>query len=272
MNETVALSHRVPFSAISAVLRVTVERQIRGARALAFSVLHTIPVALAVIARYNSGGIETDQLEKLLVFGLIPQALIPLTALLFAAGMANDDVEERTITYLFIRPIPKWLIYLAKLAATIVVTSLLAWFAMLATLTAIHWGEADLFRSALPYRAGVLCATSSLSLCVYVPVFGVMSLAVNRSLILGVLYIVLLEGLLANVDFVVRRGTVMYWVRIIWIRFLNVEGGPWSIDAATAPSATTGVLTLLGVGCLLATIGASIFSRREFRMKTSETN
>ena len=54
--------------------------------------------------------------ESVLVFGLIPQALVPLTALLFASGMVQDDVEEQTLTYLLIRPIPRWPIYLAKLA------------------------------------------------------------------------------------------------------------------------------------------------------------
>ena len=272
MNDAIPLSRRVPLSAIAALLRLTVERQIRGTRALVFLVLHLIPVAIAAMARYQSDGFEAERLEILLVFGLIPQALVPLTALLFASGMANDAVEERTITYVFIRPIPKWLIYLSKVAATVAVTCLLASVSMLATLAAIHWGDPALAGTILPRRGMALCATSLLSLWVYVPLFGLVGLLVRRSLVAGVVYIAVLEGLIANVDFVVRRGTVMYWSRIVWIRLLGVSGDPWSIDDATIPAASTAVVSLVVAGCVLTAIGAAVFSQKEFRVKTSEAS
>ncbi len=46
---------------------------------------------------------------------MIPQALVPITALVFASGMISDEVEEQTLTYLLIRPVPKSVIYLVKL-------------------------------------------------------------------------------------------------------------------------------------------------------------
>jgi ABC-2 type transport system permease protein len=270
MTDAIPLSRRVPVSAVAALLRVTAERQVRGARAPAFGLLHAVPVLIAALSRTYSGSFEADQLEELLVFGLIPQALIPLTALLFAAGMVNDDIDERTITYLLVRPIPKWLIYLVKAASTVLVTSMLASASTLATLAAIHWGEPGVVETVLKTRGPVVCATSVLSLAAYVPIFGLLSLLVHRSLIIGVVYTVVLEGLLANVDFVARRGTVMYWVRVLWVRRLEIAGGPWSIDPAAAPSATTALTALLGAGILAAAIGAWIFSEREFRVKTSD--
>lgn len=271
MTDATPLTRRVPFSAVAALLRVTAERQVRGARAPAFGLLHAVPVLIAALSRSYSGSFETGQLEDLLVFGLIPQALIPLTALLFAAGMVNDDVEERTLTYILVRPIPKWMVFLVKVAATVLVTSLLAVASMLATLAAIHWGTPELVESVFKTRGPVVSATSALSLAAYVPIFGILSLLVRRSLIIGVVYTVVLEGLLANVDFVVRRGTVIYWVRVLWVRWLEIAGGPWSIDPAAAPSATTALMALLVAGILAAALGAWIFSDREFRVKTSET-
>jgi ABC-2 type transport system permease protein len=272
MTAAIPLSRRVPFSAITALLRITIERQIRGPRSLAFGLLHAVPVLIAALSHYYTGGFDTNRLELFLVFGLIPQALIPLTALLFAAGMVSDDIDELTITYILIRPIPKWLIYLVKVTATILVTSCLASVSMLATLTAIHWGEPELVKNVLITRGSVVCVTSVLSLTAYVPIFGAVSLLVRRSLIVGVIYTVVLEGLLANIDFVVRRGTVMYWVRVLWIRRLELAGGPWSIDPTTAPGTTTCLMILLGVGILVASLGAGIFSEREFRVKTSESS
>ena len=59
-----------------------------------------------------------------MIFGLIFQALLPVSALLFASGMVQDDIEEQTLTYFLIRPIPRWVIYLAKLLGTFVVTAI----------------------------------------------------------------------------------------------------------------------------------------------------
>ena len=151
-------------------------------------------------------------------------------------------------------------------------TSVLASVSMLATLAAIHWGDPALAGTILPRRGMALCATSLLSLWVYVPLFGLVGLLVRRSLVAGVVYIAVLEGLIANVDFVVRRGTVMYWSRIVWIRLLGVSGDPWSIDDATIPAASTAVVSLVVAGCVLTAIGAAVFSQKEFRVKTSEAS
>ena len=53
-----------------------------------------------------------------MLFMLMPHTLVPLTALLYATGMIHDEIEEQTLTYLLVRPLPKWGIYLTKLLAT----------------------------------------------------------------------------------------------------------------------------------------------------------
>ena len=50
---------------------------------------------------------------------------MPLAALLYAAGIIQDEVEEQTLTYLLLRPLPRWALYLVKLLATLLVTSVL---------------------------------------------------------------------------------------------------------------------------------------------------
>ena len=85
-------------------------------------------------------------------------------------------------------------------------------------------------------------------------------------------YIVVFEGVLANIDFVIREATVMYYVRMLGVRWLDLSGADWSIDPATAPTATTCLLMLLGIGVVLTLLGSWLFSVREFRVKTPEGN
>jgi hypothetical protein len=87
----------------------------------------------------------------------------------------------------------------------------------------------------------------------------------------GLAYIVIFEGLLANFDFIGRRLTVMYYFRVLTLRWLDppsTEG--WTLDLATVASACTCVLTLLGASAVVALLGAALMVEREFRMKTPE--
>ena len=266
----VRLARRVPFSALVALLNITAARQVRGRRLLILCVLFALPILFAVLAHRFEDPYRLEDVEAVLIFGLIPNAFLPLAALLFSSGMVQDDVEEQTLTYLLIRPIPRWLIYLVKVAGTWLVISLLNALFTTAALMAVYWGTGELAPDALFQRAGILAAILSLSLFAYTALFGGLSLLTRRSLVLGVLYIIVFEGVVANIDFMIRHVTVMYYARTLCVRWLNLRVGDWAIDPATAPSATTCLLTLIGTGSVLALLGAWLFSVREFRVKTPE--
>jgi ABC-2 type transport system permease protein len=270
--EPVRLSRRVPLSALLTLVDITAARQTRGRRLLVFSLLFALPIVFAALAHRFQVPYEAPDVETFLIFGLIPQALVPLTALLFASGMVQDDVEEQTLTYLLIRPIPRWLIYVAKVAATWLVLSALAAVFTSGALAAVYWGTSDLEATELIRRALVISGLLALSLFAYVAIFGGLSLSTKRSLVLGVGYIVVFEGVLANIDFVVRHATVMYYVRTLSVRWLGLSGLDWTIDTATAPDTSTCLLVLSGIGVVFTLLGSWLFSAREFRVKTPEGN
>jgi len=266
----VRLSRRVPFSAVAALLNITAARQVRGRRLLILCLLFALPILFAVLAHRFQNPYQLEDVEAVLIFGLIPNAFLPLAALLFSSGMVQDDVEEQTLTYLLIRPIPRWLIYLVKVAGTWLVISLLNALFTAAALAAVYWGTAALTPVALWQRTGIVAAILSLSLFAYTALFGGLSLLTRRSLVLGVLYIIVFEGVAANIDFMIRHITVMYYVRTLCVRWLGLPVSDWAIDPATAPSVTTCLLTLIGTGSVVALLGAWLFSVREFRVKTPE--
>jgi ABC-2 type transport system permease protein len=69
---------------------------------------------------------------------------------------------------------------------------------------------------------------------------------------------------------VIREATVIYYIRVLAVRWLDIPGADWSIDPSTAVSATTCVSVLLGIAVAFAAIGAITFATREFRVKTPE--
>lgn len=251
---------------------VSVRQFVRGKRLLVLALIFALPTGLAALARYynTANPRMVAQLEESMIFYMIPQALVPLTALVLASGMIRDEVEGQTITYLLIRPIPRPAIYLAKLLAAWVVAAGLTVVFTTTALIAIHWAEDGLWGTIVPGYAMRISALSGLSLLVYIALFGGLSLVFRWVLPLGVAYIVVFEGFCANIDFAIRRVTVLWYVRILAERWFGVHVALWGINLEEAPSGAEALLTLSAAALVLALASAWLFGRRELRVKTPD--
>jgi hypothetical protein len=92
-----------------------------------------------------------------------------------------------------------------------------------------------------------------------------MSLIFRWILPLGVAYIALFEGLFANIDFVFRRATVLWYIRVLAERWLGLHVPSWSIDLDQAPSGTEALVTLLIASIVIAALSAWWFGARAAR-------
>jgi ABC-2 type transport system permease protein len=262
-------------SALAALFSLTVRQHTHGRRLLVLALLYLVPCALAIVLRSLARPAPAEALEFALVLTLLPHGLAPLTALLYAAGVVPDEVEEQTLTYLLLRSVPRWELYLTKLVATLCVTSLLIAVAVTALYVAIYAGTPQFWTEALP-RAGGVIVVMTLAQVGYCALFGFLGLVTRRSLIVGIGYIVAVEGVLANLDFVGRALTVVYYVRTLSLRWLDLPAEQlrlcqesWGMaDLEKLPSSSACVLTLLGFGAVISVISALWFARSEFRVKT----
>jgi ABC-2 type transport system permease protein len=249
-------------------------QQVRGWRLIVLGLLFLIPGALATMVSLtmpHRRTLEAQELAMAFIYVLMAHALAPLAALLCAAGVVRDDVEDQTLTYLLLRPVPRWALYAIKLLASMIITILLTAFFSVATLALIARLTGDSGNVPLTAQAIRVAAIFSVTQVAYCGLFGVLGLLMRRSLLVGVAYIIIFEGLLASFNTLARKLTVMYYFRVLVLRGLNPsQGKSWEIDLATAPSAAHCALTLLIAGLVFAVIGAIIFASREFRMKTPE--
>ena len=266
---------------------LTLRQHFHGRRWWVMVALFLLPVGLAILVRTTEPDVPSVALEFLLAFMFIPQALLPLVALLYASGIIQDEQEEQTITYLLIRPIPKSAIYVIKLLATLTTTvSLVAIFTIL-TYAAIHVG-ADIQPEHVARRCLKAASIHSLAVVAYCSLFGLMSLLTKRILVVGILYIAVVEGLLANLPFGIRLITVIYYTRLIAYRSLdfvfnspggrteNIAAEAWQLDIGRDPDLlehpqlSTCLMVLL-IGSLVCTVLAAwLCTQREFHVKTPE--
>lgn len=268
----VALPVALNPSALFTVVKITVARQNRGIRLWVLAILFAMPVLLAILIRHFQDDYRPVPVENALVFGLLFTVLVPLAALLLASGMVQDDIEEQTLTYLLIRPIRRWAIYLAKLFGTIVSSWLRASLFTVATFVAVYWGDRQMSGGVLRDRAVIALGLLALALSAYSAIFGWISLFVRRALVVGAVYIIIVEGLLGSIPFMLREITVIYYIRVLAVRWLDLPGADWSIDPVMAVSASTCVIVLASIAAAFAALGALTFRTLEFRVKTPEGN
>ena len=276
VDDALRLSRFPSFRALAALLVLALRQQVRGWRLVILGLLFMLPGTLAVIAYLAtplSSRVSTpaEVLEFTLLFNLIPHALAPLAALLCAGGIIRDEVEEQTLTYVLLRPLPRTAIYAVKLLAALLTAALLAAFFTVATLLLITLMTGGSLTAGLLLQGAKIAAIFSLAQVAYCGLFALLALFMRRSLLIGVVYIILFEGVLASFDTIARRMTVMYYFRVLVLRWLEpASGSTWNFNLNSAPSSAACVLTLLGAGLALTILGALVFAAREFRMKTAE--
>jgi ABC-2 type transport system permease protein len=284
INPSVGNRRRLSLSAIWTLYLLTLRGHQHGKRWIVTAVLMLLPAGLGLLMRYTAHNVPSVAIEFIFVFMLIPQALLPLVALIYASGVIQDELEDQTFTYLLIRPIPKWAIYAAKLLATLTTTVLLTTLFTALTYVAIYAGAGE---DAVLARCLKACSIHALAVVAYCCLFGLMSLLTRRVLIVGIIYIVIVEGLFANLAFGIRLITVIYYLRIIAYRALPfivpTPSGPadfaanaWQLDISNDPKilehpSLGNCLIILLAGSLVCSILAMVLcSRREFHVKTPE--
>lgn len=162
-------------------------RALLGRRRIA--ALLPLPVLLVGLAAL-AHGLEPDPTEwgRPLVAGLGYGVVLPMIALIVGTGVIGAEIEDGTIVHVLSTPVDRRDIVLTKLAVAAGCTALLSAPPMLLT--------GVIVQSA---RFGVgLALASVVASAAYCAVFLALSVVTRRPVLLGLLYVLIWEGLLGN--------------------------------------------------------------------------
>ena len=147
----------------------------------------------------------------LMVWTLYLRFIVPVLGVFYGTSLMADEVEDKTITYLFTRPIPKGAVlvgkYLAYLGCTIfvVLPSLMLVYLLIVPLRGSLGGSfLDLVRDLL---------VLSLGLAVYGAVFAFVGAKFKRPLLIGLVFIFGWEQIAMAFPGYLKRFTVAYYLQ-----------------------------------------------------------
>ena len=104
-----------PFQTVRAVVLGYLPRVVQ-ARGWVLCALAVLPVALSLLGQTLSRNVEgySSRLALQLFHGVLVGFIVPIMALVAAPGGIREDLEQRTLPLLLVRPVPVWALPLAK--------------------------------------------------------------------------------------------------------------------------------------------------------------
>ncbi|MDT4995217.1 MAG: type transport system permease protein [Actinoplanes sp.] len=155
-------------------------------RALLLLPLPLLLVGLAVLCR--SYDVDPGHWGVPVLVGLGLAVMLPVTALIVGTGVLGSEVDDGTIVHILTKPLPRRDIVLAKLGVALGVT---------VVATAVPLFVTGILAENV--RLGLaLAAGAAVGACAYTAFFLMLSLLTRRPVLLGLVYILVWEGLLAR--------------------------------------------------------------------------
>jgi ABC-2 type transport system permease protein len=169
------------------IARITIRGLLGRTRFLLLLPLPVILVGLTTLAHTTHPDRPHDWAPGILSgFGFA--VLLPLIALIVGTGVLGAEIEDGTIAHILTKPLPRSQIILAKLAVAVLVTTVVS---------AVPMFIAGVITDSMRLGAGLVlaCLVGALAYCA---LFLLLSLVTRRPVLLGLLYVLLWEGLLGN--------------------------------------------------------------------------
>lgn len=129
------------------------------------------------------GGNENPQESYSMVSSLLLFRLLPLASAIFSSGVLSQEIEQKTIVYLLTRPIPRPQFLILRTLASALVVSIVVTLGAISLSSAVFGGLG--LSNPILYRDIQAIIVGSLA---YGTLFVVLSLLINRSMIVSLLF------------------------------------------------------------------------------------
>jgi ABC-type transport system involved in multi-copper enzyme maturation permease subunit len=249
-------------------------------RTIFMAVLVAAPVLIALIVRLlvglgapifeePRGGGSSIRMTGPAMFGLLIwvvylRIIVPLLGVFYGTSLMADEIEDKTITYLFTRPIPRGAVligkYLAYLGCTVFVvlpSVVLVYLLIVPLKGSLGAAFPDLLKDLLLLGLG---------LAVYGAVFAFVGAKFNRPLLIGLIFIFGWEQATLAFPGYLKQFTVMFYLQAIVPHAMPNDGIVSMIQGLfrETPGLATSLFWLAVIWAVSLGWGSRIVARKEY--------
>jgi ABC-type transport system involved in multi-copper enzyme maturation permease subunit len=193
-------------------------------RSVFLALLVTLPVALAGLIRFviavepaalpliNGQRLSGAALFGLMIWFLYMPFIIPVLGVFYGTSLIADEVDDKTITYLFVRPIPRGAVLIGKYLAYVVCTTLLVLPSVVLVyflFVPIGGGSIGAAFPALVTDLGLL----AIGLVSYGALFAWVGARLKRPLVVGLVFVFGWEPAVLLFPGYLKRATIAYYLQ-----------------------------------------------------------
>ncbi len=257
-----------------------IKNGIHSKKTLWMIILSLIPVVSALLLWLIKPillkeGIHISDLFPKITFLFFLHFILPVISIFIGSAVLADEVDERTLPYLLVRPIPRWSITLSKLLSAIITGGAIILISLSLTYTIIIVdGGSKRWISDLPLFFqcfGVLM----LGLMAYTPLFALLGGTLKRPVLTGLFFAFGWESWVAFIPTNIKFFTVVSYLhrlfpRLNQARETDVKTMILNIILPTKQtSILTSLLIIIAMSAIFTSLCLSLLYIKEYRLEQS---
>jgi ABC-2 type transport system permease protein len=240
-------------SAIAVIAEVTLRGLLGRRRALLVGLLALLPVAIAILIRIAGGRSDIAEILDTLVV----RTTLPLVALIVGTAAVGSEIEDGTLVYTLVKPVPRWRIALAKILVAVGLTVVVLIPPILLAAVLMAGVDGDTMTTAIGFAIAAAAGGAA-----YAAAFTTLGILTTRALIVGLAYTLLWEGVLAGL----LEGTRFLSIRQATLGLAAlITGEDVGVDPL-APLVAVAIVVVVVVGAFV--LGSRALAR--FQLRTAD--
>ena len=200
----------------------------------------------------------------MMIWGMYLRFIVPVLGLFYGTSLIADEVEDKTITYLFTRPIPRGAVLVGKYIAYLACTT----FVVLPSVVVVYL-------LVVPMRGSLGAAFPDLlkdllllglGLAVYGAVFAFVGAKFKRPLLIGLVFVFVWEQIVLAVPGYLKQFTVMFYLQAIVPHAMPADGFLSLAQGLfrQTPSLPVSLMWLAVIWAVALWLATRIVARREY--------
>ena len=256
------------------VFELSLGEMLWSRRTIFMAMVMIAPIILALVSRIvQAMGVAPLRVNGVTVggagiFGMMIWVLfirftIPVLGVFYGTSLIADEVDDKTLTYLFTRPVQRGAVLMGKYLAYLVCTSLV----VLPSIMIVYFLIVPLAEIGSSFRLLVIdLGIMALGLAAYGALFALVGPILKRPLVVGLVFAFGWEQLAMLMPGYLRRFTLAYYLQGLVPHAMPSDGVASIIQAVftDSPTATTCLFWLAVAIGLSLFLGQRAIERREY--------
>ncbi|HEV2073540.1 MAG TPA: ABC transporter permease subunit [Thermomicrobiales bacterium] len=200
---------------------LTIRQFLRSRSLLVVVAVSLLPILFALIPHVVSEPFAIRELREtmadIIYLPFTATTLLPLATLVLATSALGDEIDDKTLHYLALKPVSRFRIVFEKWLAVMIVTLPIIWIGIMATWLVLSWGHID----DMTDMVWPLLASALVGVLGFGSIFMLLSLYIQRALLFGVFYVFIWESTLSRFLPGIRSISISHYTRSLFVRLLD---------------------------------------------------